>query len=608
MKKYKNIFIFIMAFLHLTAVEYVRGLSGDFGPYFGTGIFSYRPESLMVFILCLIMLARFIQPSVLRDKSRVVTSSVIGVLLAFCSVWGQYVLYRTTLFDEASKVLMALLMSVLFSIFTAPLISEIIGLLMKASSYFEAGADACSSRKKGTLYFLAMSFVTFISYIPVFLYVWPMNFFGDSYDELLAQLAGHRTTHHTVIHGLMLRKFYELGLKLGAPEYGMQFMTLLQMALMAVSIGLFMLYVRDRGFSKKVRIALFVLFVINPVNGYYAVTAEKGTMGIALALIGMTYLMRFMDDLDKNALVKSKILNAAVFVMTSSLGCLFRNNMVYAFFLGGLVIAFLRKGAKQKLVMLLAVFILFGAYKVENNILIKAESSVTADKYRETLPLPIMCLARVTILHGEEMDPVLRETILAYIPESALGEYSISISDGVKARANEELFKQDMTTFIKIFIKCGLKYPGDYIDQFAWLTYGYWNPYDAFTLGSTTPYVVKPLPEEYADITNKNLIPGLEGIFNAFYYDTGRFRVPLISWFYRCTLYVWAVVFLVVSGAVRKSRRMISMGAIPFFYLVTVFAGPLCQFRYVYFNVLTLPVILLAIAEGYGKASENREK
>lgn len=608
MKKYKNIIIFIMAFLHLTAVEYVRGLSGDFGPYFGTGIFSYRPESLMVFILCLIMLARFMQPSVLRDKGRVVISSVTGVLLAFCSVWGQYVLYRTTLFDETSKVLMALLMSVLFSIFTVPLVSEIIGLLVNASSYFEADKGELPSRKKRTLYFLAISFITFISYIPVFLYVWPMNFFGDSYDELLAQLAGHRTTHHTVIHGLMLRKFYELGLKMGAPEYGMQFMTLLQMALMAVSVGLFMLYVRDRGFSKKVRIALFVLFFINPVNGYYAVTAEKGTMGIALALIGMTYLMRFMDDLDKNASVKSKILNAAVFVLASSAGCLFRNNMVYAFFLGGLVIAFLRKGAKQKIVMLLVVFILFGAYTAENKVLIKAEGSITADKYRETLPLPIMCLARVTILHGEEMDPALRETILAYIPESALGEYSISISDGVKARANEELFKQDMITFIKIFIKCGLKYPGDYIDQFAWLTYGYWNPYDAFTLGSTTPYVVKPLPEEYADIKNKNLIPGLEGIFNAFYYDTGRFRVPLISWFYRCTIYVWAVVFLVVSGAVRKSRRMISIGAIPFFYLVTVFAGPLCQFRYVYFNVLTLPVILLAIAEGYGKVSENREK
>lgn len=600
--------IFILAFLHLTAVEYVRGLSGDFGTYFGTGIFSYRPESVMVFILCLIMLGRFFNEAVLKDKERVVISVCVGVLLGFCSVWGQYVLYETTLFDQASKVMTALLMTGLFSVFTIPLVSEIIGLLAKISGSLYDGSCEKSNRKKRFLYFSLISLITFITYIPLFLYVWPMNFFGDSYDELVAQLIGRRTTHHTVIHGLMLRKFYELGLKMGAPEKGIQFMTLLQMALLAIAIGVFMLYVYDRGFSKKVRITLFVLCSVNPVNGYYAVTAEKGTMGIALALIGMTFMMRFLDALDKNESVKNKAVNAAVFVISSSLGCLFRNNMVYAFFLGGLIIALMRKGAKQKLIVLITVFILFGAYTVENNALIRAEGSITADKYRETLPLPIMCLARVVILHGDEMDPALKETILAYIPESALGEYVISISDGVKAQANEELFKQDLSTFIKIFVKCGVKYPGDYIDQFAWLTYGYWNPYDAFTMGSTTPYVVKPLPEEFADVKNEDLIPALDGVFGAMYYETGRFRIPLLSWFYRCTLYVWSVFFLLIAGIVKKSRRMISLSAVPFFYLVTVFAGPLCQFRYVYFNVLTFPLVLLAISEGYVKACGNTEK
>ena len=607
MNKNKKILIFILAFLHLVAVEFIRGLSGDFGPYFGTGIFSYRPESLIVFVACLIMLGRFFDQAVLKDKGRVIISVCLGILLGFCSVWGQYVLYETTLFDESSKVLTAFFMSGLFSVFTIPLVSEIIGLLNKISgSLYDWSED--SDRKRRPLYFVLISLVTFITYIPLFLYVWPMNFFGDSYDELLAQLIGRRTTHHTVIHGLMLRKFYELGLKMGAPEKGMQLMTLLQMALLALSIGVFMLYVYDRGFSKKVRITLFALCVINPVNGYYAVTAEKGTMGIALALIGMTYLMRFLDALDKDEPAKNKIVSTAVFVIASSLGCLFRNNMVYALFLGGLIIALLRKGAKQKIIVFLTVLLLFGSYTAENNLLIKAEGSITADKYRETLPLPIMCLARVYILHGDEMDPALKETILAYIPENAMGEYVISISDGVKAQANEELFKQDMSTFIKIFIKCGLKYPGDYIDQFAWLTYGYWNPYDAFTMGSTTPYVVKPLPEEFADVKNTDLIPALDGLFGAVYYETGRFRIPLISWFYRCTLYVWSVIFLLVAGLVRKSRRMISLAAVPFFYLVTVFAGPLCQFRYVYFNVLTFPLILLAIAEGYGKARGNAEK
>ena len=42
---------------------------------------------------------------------------------------------------------------------------------------------------------------------------------------------------------------------------------------------------------------------------------------------------------------------------------------------------------------------------------------------------------------------------------------------------------------------------------------------------------------------------------------------------------------------------MISISMIPLFYLITVLAGPLCQFRYIYFNVLTLPVVLYALLE-----------
>ena len=148
---------------------------------------------------------------------------------------------------------------------------------------------------------------------------------------------------------------------------------------------------------------------------------------------------------------------------------------------------------------------------------------------------------------------------------------------------------------MKLFVKLGLSYPGDYLDQIAWLTYGYWNPYRAFTLGSTTPFINKPLPESYADVRNRDLIPFLDPVFNFVYYDTGRFRLPVFAWFYRGTVYVWSVVLLLMYGKARKNRMAMSMGAIPFFYLVTVFAGPLCQFRYLYFNVLTLPIILYCL-------------
>ena len=158
-----------------------------------------------------------------------------------------------------------------------------------------------------------------------------MNFFGDSWDELLSQINGVRTTHHTVIHGLMLRKFYLLGLKIGAPEYGIQFMTILQMGLMAAAFACFMLYLYDRSVNKKIRIAFLLICILNPVNGYYAVTAEKGTMGIALAMIGMISLMRMFDLEEEGVSIKNRsfIFHAVMYVLFSSSGCLFRNNMVY---------------------------------------------------------------------------------------------------------------------------------------------------------------------------------------------------------------------------------------------------------------------------------------
>ena len=598
MKTKKTVLIVILAYLNLVALEYTNSLSGDQGVYIGTGIFSFMPESIMTFAVCIILLKRFFSEQIFSDRRRVSVSIIFGLLVGFCCVWSQHILYSITLFDSSSKVVAALLAGIGISFFSIPLTSEVIGIIEKISGMNSSVSQPDHHTfKQRSVYCIGIWLLFMLSYLPIFLYVWPMNFFGDSWDELLSQINGVRTTHHTVIHGLMLRKFYLLGLKLGAPEYGIQFMTILQMGLMAAAFACFMLYLYDRSVNKKIRIAFLLICILNPVNGYYAVTAEKGTMGIALAMIGMIGLMRMFDLEEEGVSIKNRsfITHAIMFVLFSSSGCLFRNNMIYAFLLGGIIVAALRKNISRKLVMLLIVIACFGAYKIENSILIKAEGSVVADQYRETFPYPIMCLTRVARLHQDELEPEVYESILRFIPQEAMDRYIISFSDDVKAGANEGLLRSDTGEFIKLFIKCGLKYPGDYLDQMAWLTYGYWNPYHAFTLGSTTPIIVKPLPEEYTDVLNRNLVPALENIFLFVYYHEGRFQLPLFAWCYRGCIYFWSVILLLIYGIARKNGRMISVSAVPIFYLMTIFAGPLCQFRYMYFNVMTLPIILYSI-------------
>lgn len=602
----KKILIAVMAYLNLTALAYTCGLSGDEGIYTGTGIFSFMPESLMAFALCAILLGRFLRKEIFSDRARVVTSFIFGMLLGFCTVWSQYILYSITLFDSASKVLAALITGLGISFFTIPLTSEIIGLADRCSGMLSDG-DAPSGLRRRLLYLAGIWALVMISYVPLFLYVWPMNFFGDSWDELLSQINGVRTTHHTVIHGLMLRKFYLLGIRLGDPSYGIQFMTLLQMGLMAFAIARLSLYLYDKGVGKKIRIALFLVSILNPVNAYYAVTAEKGTMGVALAMIALVSLMKILDTekAGKGFKNRQSVCEIMIFILSASLGCLFRNNMIYAFLPGGILIALLRKKGTAKLLMLLIVALLFGSFKAEEAVLMHAEGSVTTDRYRETFPLPIMCLTRVAILHGEEMSPEELGAIQEFIPQQAMDHYIISFSDDVKARANEGLLEEETGRFIGLFIKYGLKYPGDYLDQLAWLTYGYWNPFRAFTLGSTTPHIVKPLPEGYTDVRNHDLVPFMDGLFDFVYNDTGRFKLPLLAWCYRGTVYFWAVILLFIYGIARRNRDMVSMSTVPLFYLVTVFAGPLCQFRYMYFNVLTLPLILYCLMCRGGNLSDR---
>jgi len=587
--------IAVLSVLCLISIEYTNCLSEFYGVYLGTGIFSFSPESILVFAVCIFLLSRFFKVLHSGDRSRIAASVILGFLIGFCCVWSQFVLYKTTLFDSSSKVFAALAASLGFSVFTIPLVSEMIGLIKKYSF------DVNDNEKKGRLiYFFKVFAAVIIVYIPMFLYVWPMNFFSDSWDELVAQIEGRRSTHHTVIHGLMLRKFYILGLKLGEPAYGFQFYTILQMMIIAFAIAVFMVYVYEKCSDKKVRAFFLILNLINPVNVYYAVSADKGTMGIALAMVAMVSLFRILDHMESEGTVKNRrfVINVLVFILCGSMGCQFRNNMVYAFLLGGIVIAVLRKNIPQKIIMLLIVLAVFGSYKIEYHGLIRLENSKEVDTYRETFAFPINCLARIVKLHGDELDPEIYSSITEYIPEYAIEEeYNISIADGVKARANEELLQNETGRFIKLFFYCGLKYPGDYLDQFAWLTHGYWNPYRAWVLTSTTAVCVRPLPEQYADIRHDYKLPFGENSFHWVWWHEGRFKIPLIAWFFRGTVYFWSVIFLFVYGISKKNRRMISISMIPLFYLITVLAGPLCQFRYIYFNVLTLPVVLYALLE-----------
>ncbi len=604
----KYITIFFGAYLNAVAMQYLWSVSGDTGTYTGMQIYSFMPESLVWFGLCAFLLHRFLEKETYKETGKLILSLFFGFFLGFFAIFAQELYFNTTLFNSGVRLFRAILCTIGLMIFTVPLVCEITEFFDHASQRIaKTRATAGGKPIKPVLYWLIIWALNFASYVPMLLFTWPINLFGDASDALgIDYLMGRRSTHHTPIHWLLMGWAYDWGLKHGDPGKGMLIFTLAQMLILSGSVAFLSFYLYKKKTAPALRRVVLLVSLLNPVNSYFAVTAEKGTIGIALSLVGSVLLAMILDDLKKDGgkpipfidITPASIGKMVLFAMIMSIGCLFRNNMIYAIVVGGIIISLLTKGLRKKATVLVMILVTFVIYKGEFNGIEKWQGLTTNDKYTESFGLPIMCLSRIAILHGSELPENMYLAITEYIPEYALSEYNISIADSIKENINVKLMEAEPGRFLKLFIKGFCMYPGDCIDQFGWLTVGYFNPAYAHVLGGTSPVFYGGLrSEEFTDIEVTDRLPVAGQFLNWVYRVDGRYMIPGFAWFFRPTVYVWLCIYAFFYGIYRKSPRKVSLFVIPLMYFGTILLGPLCTFRYVYLNVLFLGYTVYTVLE-----------
>nr|MCR5310507.1 DUF6020 family protein [Lachnospiraceae bacterium] len=499
---------------------------------------------------------------------------------------------------SVQRTLTALAVTLGIMIFTVPLTGVVLDICDRVNE--QGVLEASPGKLKPWAYFLILWAVFFLSFLPLFLYTYPINIFGDATDALVGDyLQGGRSTHHTPIHWIILGKFYDFGVKQGSANLGMSLFVIMQMLILSASLAFLSYYLYKKQVRKSIRILVLLVSILNPVNAYFSVTAEKGTIGMALVLIGIVILCMLYDDpfsgKGKTGIGTGNIVRMLLFVLTVSLGSLFRNNMIYAVAASGIVIALIAKGKKKKCALLLMFALTLLMYRAEYAALVKTQDLITDDKYRESFSLPIMCLSRIAVLHGEDMPEDMYREITYYIPEPVLAGYYVGTADSVKGGASEARLEGETKRFLWLFVRGFFKYPGDYLDQCGMLTRGYWNPLYEHVLTSTTPMPGAGIPDGYMNIEPKNLLPTGGKLFDWMYHKDGRFMIPLFSIFFRPSLYAYAALFAFMYAIYRKSRSRAAVSLIPLMYLGTVFLGPVCQFRYIYFNALCLGLSLYVL-------------
>lgn len=84
-----------------------------------------------------------------------------------------------------------------------------------------------------------------------------------------------------------------------------------------------------------------------------------------------------------------------------------------------------------------------------------AVQAENTDSCRESLSMPLQCLARVAQYRREDLSDDLYAEICMYIPEEDLAKYNPYLSDEIKEHANEELLRENFPNFVKLWLKVG---------------------------------------------------------------------------------------------------------------------------------------------------------
>ena len=441
---------------------------------------------------------------------------------------------------------------------------------------------------------------TFISLIilnlPVLLAEFPGFFVYDAQDELNEVLTRSFTTHHPLMHVLLLGGTIALVHKLtGSWNIAIFTYIVIQMLVITLIMTYVLDYLRKRGIGKNSVIAWTIYYGVFPTIVMYTLCSSKDGLFSAFLLLMTVLLTELVRDTDGFMADKKKqlLLLAAAVLMP-----LMRHNGFYAYLVFiPFALIYFRKKISGKLVGLLIIPVVL--YLIVSTALSAALTSGRKDN-QEMLTVPIMQMARVYAYNGDEMTGEEKAILTAYIPEKNLVKYTPRVSDLVKVGFNNALYEQDKKNFWKLWTTLFKKHPMTYVNAWFLTSYGYWYPpADINVYKGNTVYTFTYDESSYfgyeVELPGEriSLIPPIDKLYR--YISIGSFHkdAPVLAYLFSPGLLALIYLFVFLY---RLHRRNYS-GIIPFLPMIltwlTVLLGPTYLVRYVVILWLAFPLLMI---------------
>ena len=326
------------------------------------------------------------------------------------------------------------------------------------------------------------SFVIIMAFwLPAILLSFPGNLCYDVLGEIgMAMGDVPITSHHPLLHILLVGFFIKIGELIGNISVGLFFYIFFQSTMLALALaGTIAWLKKEKACSDTIMLVILGIYCISPMYSNMASTAIKDVPFMAAVVWYVVLLAEMAFHRDR---IKDKKF-VAIFMAVSVLTCLLRNNGLYMVALSGVVIAVAwwknaDRAVRARLALILIVLPIVISKLVDGGLMVATK----ADKGSaiEALSVPLQQSARYLQLYKEELNDeeirVYNDTFVDY--REAAAAYDPDLADPVKTFAyyGKEKGTLSLPSYLAIWFKDFFKHPVVYFEAFGAHIYGWFDP------------------------------------------------------------------------------------------------------------------------------------
>lgn len=446
----------------------------------------------------------------------------------------------------------------------------------------------------------AIFFSLIMCWMLMLLAVYPGFFVYDAVSEYEQVAARAFSTHHPLVHVLMLGGIICAVHKVtGSYNLGIAFYMIVQMIMVAGVFTYLISFLRKKKISGTIRFLSAIYFALFPVIIMYVMCSTKDTIFTAALL--MLLICLFEMCISTEYFFESK-LQMTIFVFSALTMILFRKNAFYAFaVMAPVLIIYFKKKIKKLAILLAVIFISFLLIDKALTLALHADDS----ENQEMLTIPIQQLARTYRFNIDAFDEEDIITLHEILPEEALESYKPKLSDPVKFYFQNAAFDADKLKYVKLWAKIGLREPLSYIK--AWLIniYGLWYPdtiIDVYNGNKMFTFVYRDssyfeYEVEYPGVRDSK-IPWLDELYRKMSLEIYKEKIPIISMIFSPGFMFWCYTAAFGYTVYRKKYHILIPYLMLFIVWLTMLLGPTYLVRYALILWFALPLFGAVIWEG----------